>query len=118
MSVAAMRHYRTLSYLLRASEYGYWARVGRCGKDVFCPDSLGFDDVCDDENRAAPQVGARPKGCGIESALFKFDHWRASFRSCHMIPTMESDETPRDLAARAITLRVSLRQTPHVQGEA
>src|ERR1035441_8165196 len=33
-------------------------------------------------------------------------------------PTMESDEAPRDLAARAISLRVSLRQTPHVQGEA
>jgi hypothetical protein len=33
-------------------------------------------------------------------------------------PTMESDEAPRDLAAGAISLRVSLRQTPHVQGEA
>ena len=32
-------------------------------------------------------------------------------------PTMESDEAPEDTAARAISLRVSLRQTRHVQGE-
>ena len=33
-----------------------------------------------------PLVGARQKGCDIESALFKFDHWRAYFRLCHVIP--------------------------------
>jgi hypothetical protein len=34
-----------------------------------------------------------------------------------MIPTMKSDEALEYLAARATNLRVSLRQTPHVQGE-
>jgi hypothetical protein len=34
----------------------------------------------------APLVDARQKGCGIESALFKFDYWWASFRLCHVIP--------------------------------
>lgn len=39
---------------------------------------------------AVPQILLRllciEKGCDIESALFKFDHCKASFRLCHVIP--------------------------------
>ena len=33
---------------VRAAGHGYGARVGRCGKDVYCSGSLGVDDVCDE----------------------------------------------------------------------
>jgi hypothetical protein len=103
---------------VRASGHGYGARVGRCGKDVYCSGSLGLDDVCDDENRAGSPGRRSPERLRYRIRALQVRPLEGLLPIVSRDPTMESDEAPRDLAARAISLRVSLRQTPHVQGEA
>jgi hypothetical protein len=91
--------------------------------------SLDFSNGCRESN-----VGSCPSSkCAVRSSLFRTNNilgrpkagclWEVTMLHQVRWPARSVDEEQdladsRDLAARAISLRVSLRQTPHVQGEA
>jgi hypothetical protein len=69
--------------------------------------------------RTLPQTLAQACTGGGGGILFNFAHVLRIFSRPldYVTPKIKSDEALGDLAARAISLRVSLRQTAHAQGE-